>query len=887
MTRTISRLATGPLISVILVGAALPSAATADVSASEVIGQDGSTTQKTLAGIQIRGITHIDGKKLAVGVQNANFDPSFFAITVDGRPVSTSQSTVAQVYDLPVNPAGAGIPSLVGVAELQAVGERRLGIKARGPEEAALWAEEYSFNEFGGIDSIQRVIDFSTFLGGGSPCNFGLANLAPSTFVLADKEYLTIECSDDNGAVTYLRGLAQDSLEITGYIPLYRGGDDVTGPSGTGTSTVVQNRGWSVSGEFFATANLRLTATFDGVFRNHPGYVLFDAMAGTAGPIIQPDTTPVEKDGYTRVSHTSGDGSDGAQIRYNNSSAWMVPNFGTAAYPSIVRNRGDSAIEDPMLYALSAQSTPSPMGLGVANPSWEFLIDDPNNLTGTGDPVMTNNGYTAFRPPGPHDAAILDSFVTDEYGFSGATQTEWRAAPTGADSNARSIVRFGQPLNEYTDIGLGSPISRYARGSVVAITAQAFSYLPNGDEDQFLDNYLAIYEYAEGPYLFAAGDVNGDDLPDLGKIKWAETSRRFHADLSYGSTGSFLNRVVYENDSVVDYANVGISLPLMQAADQKPEGAVASSPEAETPQADGTGTHAAVALLGWTEAWQPRVQIRMASDGSFVNNVQFFDEGWNLIEMQVIHDFSGGPVIAVLAVNRTTGEIAAQLRRPTGAFVRNVFFLNANWNPLQLIVLPNLGGGAEPELGVLATNDTGQIAAMVKDAGTNGFIKNVFFLNANWTPLKAVPLAAEGTDGPRVALLAANNNSGQLVVMVKEAASNTFLENLFPFGSAWMPEDIVAVEDQNGNGYSEIAVLAINESSGKPVIQLRDSDNGSFVRNINPLGSNWRVTQMVNAGDADGDTGDDLSVIGVRKSDRLEVIQTLRASDGSLVSNAF
>ncbi len=82
-------------------------------------------------------------------------------------------------------------------------------------------------------------------------------------------------------------------------------------------------------------------------------------------------------------------------------------------------------------------------------------------------------------------------------------------------------------------------------------------------------------------------------------------------------------------------------------------------------------------------------------------------------------------------------------------------------------------------------------------------------------------------------------------------------------------------------------MLAINESSGKPVVQLLDSDTGTFVRNINPPGSNWRVTQMVNAGDADGDGGDDLSVMGVRKSDNLEVIQTLRASNGRLVSNAF
>ena len=295
-----------------------------------------------------------------------------------------------------------------------------------------------------------------------------------------------------------------------------------------------------------------------------------------------------------------------------------------------------------------------------------------------------------------------------------------------------------------------------------------------------------------------------------------------------------------------------------------------------------------LAALGVSPESKLRIQIRDGGSGEFIRNQLYFEDGWHALGMEVLPDLSkdGAEDLAVLAENPSSGEIAVQIRdAATGAFTANVFFLNESWRALQLLTFGEVDDNPGPELGVLATNDAGQIVVMLKDAKTNTFIKNVFFLNANWEPIQAIVLDDISENGAQeIGLLAKNKNSGQLVVMVKDAATNTFLNNVFPLGSGWDPVKVLALPDENANGSQELAVLGVNEATGKLVVQVRDSLTGQFLRNLEPLGSNWDPKDLVVLPDIGGGIPG-LSVLATRKSDDLPVVQTIEAISGDLITN--
>jgi hypothetical protein len=305
---------------------------------------------------------------------------------------------------------------------------------------------------------------------------------------------------------------------------------------------------------------------------------------------------------------------------------------------------------------------------------------------------------------------------------------------------------------------------------------------------------------------------------------------------------------------------------------------------------DGNGVDD-IAVLGIDPGYAAnRAFVRYGENGGFVRNVAFFDPEWSVVDAVSLPDVGGigSADLAVLAQNKASGEIAAQVRDPvSGSFVRNVFFLNAQWEPLQLLAIDNLDANPGPELAVLATNDAGQIVSMVKDATTNTFIRNVFFLNSNWYPIQAVVLKDfSGNAASEIGLLAQNMATNQVVFTVKDAATNTFLNNVFPLGSGWEPIKAIAIPDENANGAEEIAVLGVSGESGKLIIQVRDSSSGEFLRNVSVLGSNWRPLDIVHVPGVGGPSGG-FSVLAIRKVDNVAVVQTIDALDGSVISNQF
>jgi hypothetical protein len=365
----------------------------------------------------------------------------------------------------------------------------------------------------------------------------------------------------------------------------------------------------------------------------------------------------------------------------------------------------------------------------------------------------------------------------------------------------------------------------------------------------------------------AVPDLSGDALPELATVLPDLETGTSTAHLTNPMSGAEVATVAFDEGRVLGL----VALPDIGAS---------------------SAGEIAVLLERGTE--RPITQTRDSASGALIRNQNYFDADWlprDIVTIPDLDDEGDFPEVAVLAVNQSTGEIGLQIRDgATGQFIRNLFFLNENWAPLKVVVVPDIPGSATaaPEIGLLARHTaTGQIVVMLKDAGSNVFTGNVFYLNANWQPRDLLVLDSfSGSDGPALALLATNNDTGLIVTMIKHAADNEFLLNLFHLGSNWTPVGISLVDDV-GTGAPEVTVLGLHKEFNSIVAQSKDSETNVFVSNARPLGSAWLPLAMIRLGNLDQTGGDEIAVLAIRRSDGKIVVQTMDIFSGAVLSNGF
>jgi hypothetical protein len=126
------------------------------------------------------------------------------------------------------------------------------------------------------------------------------------------------------------------------------------------------------------------------------------------------------------------------------------------------------------------------------------------------------------------------------------------------------------------------------------------------------------------------------------------------------------------------------------------------------------------------------VQSRRLTDGAVMKTTHFFDGAWRAQDAAVLADLDGkpatdDPAYAVLATRPSTGISKLQLRRAlTGALVREIPVLGADWRVIAVSGGGNVGGNVTPELGVLAENPaTGKVMTQLRESGTATLLKNL------------------------------------------------------------------------------------------------------------------------------------------------------------------
>ena len=144
---------------------------------------------------------------------------------------------------------------------------------------------------------------------------------------------------------------------------------------------------------------------------------------------------------------------------------------------------------------------------------------------------------------------------------------------------------------------------------------------------------------------------------------------------------------------------------------------------------------------------------------------------------------------------------------------------------VDLTNLPDINGNGSPELAALRILSDGAPNIIVTDSDTNEHIKEISFDASAKTPKGITGLLdINGNGSPEVAvLLVKPNGTGQVVI--RDAETGAYLGSTSFFGKNWQAKAITS-QDLDGDGVSEISVLAEKDDGTEVVIQLKDSITG-------------------------------------------------------------
>jgi hypothetical protein len=182
--------------------------------------------------------------------------------------------------------------------------------------------------------------------------------------------------------------------------------------------------------------------------------------------------------------------------------------------------------------------------------------------------------------------------------------------------------------------------------------------------------------------------------------------------------------------------------------------------------------------------------------------------------------------LAMLGENGSTNRVRVQLKDAlTGARVRNISF-SPTYTPRGVVVVPDQNGNGTPELGVLGYEvNTGQVRVYIKDALTGTLLRSISF-NARYIPQGAVLVPDQNGNGTlALGVLGQNGNSGKVQVQLKDALTKTGIGTVY-FDPAYNPRGIAVLEDLDGNGIPELAVLGEENGTGEVRVQLKDASTG-------------------------------------------------------------
>ena len=287
-----------------------------------------------------------------------------------------------------------------------------------------------------------------------------------------------------------------------------------------------------------------------------------------------------------------------------------------------------------------------------------------------------------------------------------------------------------------------------------------------------------------------------------------------------------------------------------------------------------------IASLNELTSGHVRVQIRDSLSGDLVSNL-WYGLQYASLAMAMVPDYSGNglPEIAVLGSEASTDAVRVQIRDTAGGFLDNVF-LGAQSIAKDLVSVTDTSGNGVPELGILGVvKDSDQVRMQMWDAKTSDHLTNVWFAKV-YKPKATITIPDINTNGSdEIVAMGVDPATQNIRVQARDSKSQATHYNIW-LGKVNRAVDLVRVNDINGNGFDDLAIL-LETPVGTGRVRIHDGLNGEFIRNLfytvveNPAG-------LAVMPDYSGNGFDELAVLG--ENTGVRHVQILDTSTGTQVN---
>lgn len=474
-----------------------------------------------------------------------------------------------------------------------------------------------------------------------------------------------------------------------------------------------------------------------------------------------------------------------------------------------------------------------------------------------------------------------------------------QGTPVGASSNANTTVISGHPLpiqgGDSDGDGVPDIIDAFPNDPNESNDNDGDGTGDNADLDDDNDGLPDTWEQDNGLDPLnpsdADADGDGDGLTNLQEFEQGTDPQESDTD----------------SDTVIDGDD---NCPLISNVDQSDsdgdgvgdacdEDSGSSSTDI-TEVADISGDAIAdIAMLAEVSPGEISVDYFSGGDGQRISSVAYLNSAWRGVSVATVSDTNGDgvaldPSVAVLAHNPATDNHVVQTRKAgTGEFVANIFFLNNNWDVIDLAVVDDTDGNGvpnDPSLAVLALHPTSlRIIVQLRRLSDGSLIGNRYFLNEAWSPVAVEGVVRTGANS-LLSVLATNPSSRSIVVQSRFVDNGDLQRNTFFLNTAWVPRDIAVLNDLNGDAINDdpaLLVLANNPNTDNNVVQARRVSTGQTLKNIFFLNTAWRADRATTLPDISGNLIEEIGIWAENPSNGNAVIQLKDYATGATTDNIF
>jgi hypothetical protein len=234
-----------------------------------------------------------------------------------------------------------------------------------------------------------------------------------------------------------------------------------------------------------------------------------------------------------------------------------------------------------------------------------------------------------------------------------------------------------------------------------------------------------------------------------------------------------------------------------------------------------------------------------------------------------------GVILAATGVTLSSGaSVNGRLLAQTAVtLIMNTIAQPAATTPavLALVGLPDVNANGVVDMAVLRVR-AGSIVAEVRDGLSNALLNNVTFLSNAFTPLAAVALPdTDGNGTSELAVLATRNSDGNIVAEIRNVTGAALPRHFwYPAGFSFVA--IKVVNDADKNGIVELAVLLSRNSDGRGVVSVQNAFGTPSLHYIWSA-AGYSVSGLEAVGDSDGNGVPEVGMLSRRTSDGLIVVQ--------------